>query len=261
MFSAAMAPTAFGSASGFHTTGMVAGGKATAGWGITTSTLQGSSINMAMTGIQGGDIDALYKSGLVGAASGAWTATGGLGLVKQGIGGKLGYQMIGTTGRSIGKNWATGASSWEELTQRVVIGTGPVNLNYTRGKGIGVDWRDNIGNIITNSIGIANLATGGGVRPDWNNLTLRYHGGMMGKIMSKYASATGVYAMGSPRMLTSQRDIMHEAHHIWQSRSMGSIDFMPNYFFQLGLGSLMGRNGWGSANWYEAQAYGYYWFR
>ena len=41
---------------------------------------------------------------------------------------------------------------------------------------------------------------------------------------------------------------------------MGSWEFMPNYFFQLGLGFLMGRNGWGASNWYEAQAYGHYWF-
>ena len=260
-FSAAMAPTAFGSATGFHTTGMIAGGKATVGWGITTSALESASINIGISFYNKQGLDGAWKAGVVGAISGVWTATGGLGLVTHGLGGKLGYQMIGTAGRSIGRNWSSGAKSWNDLTNGIVLGVGPVNLNYTSEHGLGIDWHDNIGNIIVNGAGIVNIATGGRVSLDKNNLTLRYYGGFMDKIMAKCGTqATGVYAIYGGGYRPRPALLSHEAHHIWQSRSMGSYDFMPNYFSQFALVKLMGRDGW-KESWYETQAYKYYWFK
>jgi RHS repeat-associated protein len=256
IFSAAMAPTALGSASGFHTTGMVVGGEATAGWGITTTSLQSSSINIGLSYAQGQGVEEAWKAGVVGAASGAWTATGGLGLVKKGLLGKLAYQNIGLTSRSIGQNWVAGGSSWEELTQRVVIGTGPVNLNYSREKGITVDWRDNIGNIVVNSIGMLNLATGGNMSFDWNNLTPSYSGGVLDKVSQ---GAVGAHAiLGDQNSVRSFHS--HELHHVWQSRSLGDM-FLPIYAGQSLFSIIMGQSPIGKTNYFETQAYGYYWWR
>ncbi|MGI6310742.1 MAG: RHS repeat-associated core domain-containing protein [Bacteroidales bacterium] len=237
MFSAAMAPTALGSASGFHTTGMVVGGKATAGWGIATSSLQSASINIGLSFAQGQGLDGAWKAGLVGAASGAWTATGGLGLANKGLAGKLGYQMIGTSGRSIGNNWAAG----EDPFSRVVVGAGPVNLTFGKGQKL-LQWQNNLGNIAFNTVGLANLAAGGKMGFDWENLSPKYSGGFIDKALSSMGiEATGAHVVLSQNKLSRGQLLTHELRHVWLSRSMGDM-FILNYFTQGIFPMLMGRD-------------------
>ncbi|MBN2779361.1 MAG: hypothetical protein JXR36_17150, partial [Bacteroidales bacterium] len=73
------------------------------GFGIASSSINSANINMGIAVIKGNEV---WKASLVGAATGAWTTTGGVEIAdKLGIAGKLGYQMFGTAGRSIGNNW------------------------------------------------------------------------------------------------------------------------------------------------------------
>ncbi len=149
-------------------------GTVSQGWGITTTALQSANVNMAFTTFGGGDIDNIYKSGLVGAASGAFTATGGFGMVNawgsksealQFVGRQL-YQGIGTAGTSIGNNWAMGRNAFSSVT----VGIGPVNFTFGKGQNL-LQWQNNIGNIAINTFGLANTAFGGKVRWNWKNLT------------------------------------------------------------------------------------------
>lgn len=247
LFSAAAAPTALGSSTGFHTTGMVAGGKATASWGITTSALQSAGINMAITGATTRDLDAVYKSGLVGAASGAFSASGGLGLAKawgskSGVAkfaGRIGYQSIGTAGRSIGNNWVHGRSAFS----RIVVGAGPVNLTFGKNQKL-FQVRDNLMNIAFNSIGIANWAYGGfgksKLQIDFKNLTAVYSGGFLDKAFNNWTDATGAHTVLSTANPTSSL-LAHEFNHIWYSRALGDL-FIANYFFQGVFPAIMGED-------------------
>ncbi len=253
MFSAAMAPTAFGSTSGFHTTGMVVGGKATAGWGITSSALQSASINMGLSFAQGQGLEGAWRSGLIGAASGAWTATGGLGLANKGLAGRLGYQMIGTAGRSIGNNWAAG----EDLFSKVVVGVGPVNLTFGKDQKL-LQWQNNLGNIAFNTVGLANLVAGGKFQFDWKNLSPVYSGGFIKKVYNAMSiEATGAHSVFSRNTLSLSGSLAaHEMRHVWQSRSMGDI-FLLEYFTQGLFPALMRVNQY-YGNYYEYTAeYGF----
>jgi hypothetical protein len=159
-------------------------------------------------------------------ASGAWTATGGFGMVKgfgatSNIGklaGKLGYQMIGTAGSSIGNNWARG----EDPFSKVTLGVGPVNLTLGKGQKL-LQWQNNLGNIATNALGLGNLAFGGKVRFDWKNLATVYTGGLMEKMDGAWVP----YSVMGPDKHTNNV-LSHEMHHIWQSRSFGDT-YLLNY--------------------------------
>jgi len=231
-----------------------AGIVSTKAWGVTSTALQSASLNMGFSAISGQGVDGMWKAGLVGAASGAFTATGGFGLVKQGFFGRLGYQAIGTSARSIGNNWAAG----KPLFSKVTVGVGPFNLTLGKGQRL-LQWQNNIGNIAFNTIGLSNLAFGGGKMSfDWKHLTPSYYGG----VMEKFSQG----AMGAYVIMGSESDVKlfhtHELHHIWQSRSLGDA-FLPTYLMQ-GLSSyLIGTDFIDSVfegNYFETQAYGQFWW-
>lgn len=90
---------------------------------------------------------------------------------------RLGYQMAGIVGQSIGDNWAAGSGLLSKLT----LGIGPLNLTLGKGQKL-LQWQNNLGNIITNMVGITNLAFGGKVRFDWANLSPIYYGGIKDRI-------------------------------------------------------------------------------
>lgn len=48
---------------------------------------------MLKSALNGKDLDSIYRSGVVGFASGMFTASGGFGLVKQGFAGRLGFRQ------------------------------------------------------------------------------------------------------------------------------------------------------------------------
>ena len=233
--------------------------------GITNSILQSGTINIALNLPTGGGLDGAWKSGVSGLVTGAWAATGGFGMAK-GFGattkaskmfGKLGYQAIGTVGSSIGNNWARN----NHLLSNLTLGVGPVN--FTIGKQV-LRWENNIGNILFNSLGIANLAFGGKAIFDTDNLTFVYKGGLRDKIFGK-ESAWGSFAVFGnnnlyPPTESKYSDLYsHELHHLWQSRAMGEI-FIPNYVAH-GLTSLIGRGDFiEKMNFYEQIGYFHHWY-
>jgi hypothetical protein len=202
-------------------------------WGITTTAINSANINMGISLLQGnGNLDNLYKSALVGAASGAFSATGGFGMVgqmdKTNLFRKLAYQAIGTSGRSIGNNWASG----KPLFSKVSVGVGPVNLTFGKGQKL-LQWQNNIGNIATNAIGLTNLAFGGNVKFDLKNLTPVYTGGFL----ENYGGAWGAHVIKGPeRTVNSVYD--HEMTHVWQSRALGDM-YLAHYAGQGLLSSII----------------------
>lgn len=239
----------------------------TQAWGITSTAIQGANVNMAMSAFGGGDLDNVYKSGIVGAASGLFTATGGFGMVKawgsqsktaQFIGRQF-YQGIGTAGRSIGNNWAAGRDPFS----RVTVGAGPVNLTFGKGQQL-LQWQNNIGNIATNAVGLSNLAFGGTADFNWEHLTPTYGGGMIDKLFGGTWGAHSILYRSDQYSQEGKGLIAHELHHIWQSRALGDA-YLANYAGQGLLGLLMGRPfNFGYAayypNYFENQAYYYQWF-
>jgi RHS repeat-associated protein len=225
--------------------------------GLVSSMLNSGSINIGLNVLSGGGWDGAWKAGVVGMASGAWTATGGFGMVKSWgaenafakLGGKLGYQMIGTAGSSIGNNWARG----ENPFSKVILGVGPVNLTLGKGQKL-LQWQNNLGNIATNALGLGNLAFGGKMSFDWKNLAPVYTGGLM----EKMGGAWGPYSVMGPDGFT-QSVLGHEMHHIWQSRSMGDT-FLLHYGLQGVFSWLMGGNFIGETNYFEGQAYEGVWW-
>ncbi|MCC5939271.1 MAG: hypothetical protein JJU34_18475 [Lunatimonas sp.] len=204
----------------------------TKAWGITSTAIQSANVNMAITALGGGNLDNVYKSGLVGAASGAFTASGGFGMVSawgskskgMQFAGRQLYQGIGTAGRSIGNNWAMGRDPFS----RVTVGAGPVNLTFGKGQRL-LQWQNNIGNIATNAFGLGNLAFGGNIKPDFNNLTFVYSGGIIDRFAdpTEYDSGFGAFSVIGNSNVNGEI-YPHELHHLWQSRSMGDA-FLPNY--------------------------------
>ena len=208
--------------------------------GITGSIIHSGIASMAVSSVLGGDLDEVWKSGITGLITGAWAITGGLGMVK-GFGssskiarlaGKLGYQMIGTVGQSIGKNWAKG----RKLFSKITLGVGPVNLTLVKGQKL-LQWENNIGNIVINSFGIINTISGGKVRFNFNDLTFEYTGGLM-DIFQPYPD---YYAGFSPHTVIGNSGLSvvlpHELHHLWQSRALNDL-FLLNYSLQ-GLNALL----------------------
>lgn len=214
-----------------------AGAGLTKGWGIATSALQSANLNIGIAaGRDGSTIDNVYKSGLVGLFSGAFSASGGFGLAKSGFAGRLAYQSIGTSTSSIGNNWAMG----EDLFSRVMVGVGPVNLTFGKDQNL-LQWQNNLGNIGMNAFGLINTAFGGKVQWDWSHLTPVYKGGIIDKMVDPTYSESGF----SPYVVTGNSGVTnsiykHELHHVWQSRSMGDM-FMPNYLSQGVYGLILNR--------------------
>ena len=252
-------------ASGMTTVAANGATVATKAAGITSSMLNSGSINIAMNAISGGGWDGAWKAGVVGLATGGWNATGGFGMVKgfgssnsfAQLGGKLGYQMIGTAGASIGNNWARG----EDPLSKVTLGVGPVNLTFGKGQKL-LQWQNNIGNIATNAFGLGNRAFGGKVNPDWKNLSLKYTGGIIDKFYDPryWYSGFGAHSViGNSALFEDPTLYPHELHHLWQSRAFG-VMFLLNYGLQ-GIGAmLMGGSFLKEYNYFEDQAYGSFWW-
>jgi len=249
-------------ASGIGASGVLtAGGEVTRAFGITSSILNSSAINIGMNAIQGGGWDGAWKAGLVGLGTGAWGATGGFGMVNAwgsqnaiaGLGGRLGYQAIGTAGGSIGNNWASGVNPFS----RVTVGVGPVNLTFGRNQNL-LQWQNNLGNIITNAIGLGNLAFGGNVSFEWQDLAFVYTGGLM----ERMPGAWGPYAVMGPEWLV-RSELPHEMHHIWQSRAFGDTFLL--HYGMAGVNAMLSTRRRASfileANFWEMLAYGHRWFR
>lgn len=233
---------------------------ATKSAGLVSSMLNSGTINIAMNAFSGEGWDGAWKAGIVGLATGAWNASGGFGMVKgfeatSDIGklaGKLGYQMIGTAGNSIGNNWARGENPFSKVT----LGVGPVNLTLGKGQKL-LQWKNNLGNIATNTFGLGNLAFGGKAKFDWKNLASVYTGGLM----EKMGGAWGPYSVMGPDGWT-QQSLQHEMHHIWQSRAFGDT-FLLHYGLHGFIASIQGKSLIDfifDRNYFEAQAYGLYWF-
>jgi hypothetical protein len=230
--------------------------------GLVSSMLNSGSINIGINALSGGGWDGAWKAGVVGLATGGWNATGGFGMVK-GFGatsdigklaGKLGYQMIGTAGGSIGNNWARGENPFSKVT----LGVGPVNLTLGKGQKL-LQWQNNIGNIAMHSFGLVNTALGGKMSFDWKNLSLNYRGGLIDKLYDP-----NVYDSGfSPHVVTGNSNLAgvysHELHHLWQSRAFNDV-YLLNYALQGINAMLMGGRFIEDYNYYEDVAYGEYWW-
>ncbi|MCL2026984.1 MAG: FG-GAP-like repeat-containing protein [Bacteroidales bacterium] len=236
---------------------------ATKAWGITSTALNSSAINIGMNALSGGGWDGAWKAGLVGLGTGLWGATGGLGMVnawgaeKAGwqLAGKLGHQMIGTAGGSIGNNWANGVDPFSKVT----VGVGPVNLTFGRGQQL-LQWQNNIGNIAANTLGLGNMLFGGNTRFEWRDLAFVYSGGLIDRLNM---GAMGAYAvMGESSFLREYGIMPHEMHHVWQSRALGDR-FLPNYFMQ-GISAVLSTKRSGQfieqMNFFERQAWGRFWW-
>ena len=224
----------------FTSTGeKITGSAITKSAGTTSTILNSGSINIGINAIMDGGWDGAWKAGVSGMASGAWTTFGGFGMVKAycstnsfaQLGGKLGYQMIGTAGSSIGWNWSAGKKPFSKVS----VGVGPVNLTLGKGQKL-LQIKNNLGNIATNILGLSNLLAGGKARMDWKNLAPVY----TGRFMESMPGTWGPYSVMGPDEHT-KNVLQHEIHHIWQSRALGD-SFLLHYGFQGIYASTMSRD-------------------
>ena len=230
--------------------------------GITNSILNSGLANMALSTLCG-NTDELWKAGLVGMGIGTWSITGGFGMIngfgtasKIGqIAGKLGYQMVGTMSQSIGNNWIKG----DELFSKMTLGVGPINLTIGKGQKL-FQLNNNISNLLVNFVGITNMAFGGKVKFNLNNLTPVYYGGLRDKWFGN-KTAFGLFSIfGSKDILNfDDETFLHEAHHLWHSRAMGDFYWL-NYGLQGISALIMGGSFIDLFNYYEQIAYSRKWF-
>lgn len=145
---------------------------------------------------------------------------------------RLGYQMAGTVGQSVGNNWAAGKG----LFSKVTLGIGPLNLTLGKGQRL-LQWENNLGNIAINAFGLVNTIAGGKVRFNTDNLTLEYRGGLMNVFQPYLWYSAGF----SPHTVTGNSglsDVLrHELHHLWHSRALNDM-YLLNYGLQ-GLNALI----------------------
>lgn len=233
-------------------------------WGLTSTIINSASINIGLSAMSEGGWDSAWKAGIVGAAIGGWTATGGFGMVKAfgktgsfaKFAGKMGFQAIGTSMGSIGRNWAAG----EKPFSKVMVGVGPVNLTLGKGQKL-LQWQNNLGTIATYSFGLVNFAFGGKGSWDWSNLSWNFKGGLADKFYDplSWNSGFGAHAVIGNSNLSEVYG--HELTHLWQSRSMGDV-FLVNYGLQGLMGALRGTGFMdeGTMNLFESQAYGAEWW-
>ena len=131
---------------------------------------------------------------------------------------RLGYQMAGTVGQSVGNNWAAGKG----LFSKVTLGIGPLNLTLGKGQRL-LQWENNLGNIAINAFGLVNTIAGGKVRFNTDNLTLEYRGGLMDVFQPYLWYSAGF----SPHTVTGNSglsDVLrHELHHLWHSRALNDM--------------------------------------
>ena len=229
--------------------------------GITSSILNSGSINIVYNAITGGDWDNAWKAGIAGLVTGAWAITGGFGMTKcfkttsniARLAKKLGYQMIGTVGQSVGDNWAKGRGLFSKIT----LGVGPVNLTIGKGQRL-LQWENNLGNIAINAFGLVNTVAGGKVHFNTDNLTFEYTGGLMDIFQPTQSMHDGqpyeVSAGFSPYTVTGNSNLgnvlKHELHHLWHSRALNDL-FLANYGLQGLYALILKGNFVANKNYYE----------
>ena len=150
---------------------------------------------------------------------------------------RLGYQMAGTVGQSVGNNWAAGKG----LFSKVTLGIGPLNLTLGKGQRL-LQWENNLGNIAINAFGLVNTIAGGKVRFNTDNLTFEYRGGLMDIFQPTHNDISWNNSAGfSPHTVTGNSNldgvIKHELHHLWHSRALNDM-YLLNYGLQ-GLNALI----------------------
>lgn len=220
--------------------------------GTISSIINSGTVNIGVNGVLSGNLSNSWKAGLAGLVTGAWTITGGFGMVNAWnnskmiarMAGKLGYQMIGTTLQSVGNNWTAGKS----LFSRITLGVGPINLTFGRDNDLWHQIGNNWYNLLANAGGLSIVASGGKMEFDMENLTFNYRGGFVDKLFKEGAAGLTLYTvMGNSSL---QMVYQHELYHLWHSRSMG-FSFILNY-------GLQGINAWftkgnfiASGNYYE----------
>jgi hypothetical protein len=240
----------------------------------TTSTIvNGGTSNMILSLLGGTKDKDLWKASLSGAIMSWWTISGGFGLVtgfgsKSKVGKVLGsmlYEMVGTTGRSIGYNWTNNV---KRENFKITLGVGPINLTLGRKQKL-FQVSNNIFNLLINGIGLTNTLFGGSIDFDIPSLSMVYYGGFIQKIDERFGGeGFGCFAMllnGNVDNSITLRT--HEMHHIWQSRSVGDSFLFhylfdgikalvnPYYYKNSGIKSIVdGLNG------YEQIAYSHKWF-
>ena len=258
-----------GSATG--ATGLLAAdGSVTKVAGVVSSSLFDGSMNICFNAISGGTWDSAWKSGVSGLLVGAWSASGGLGMVsgfgaesKLGqLAGKLGYQTISTSLSSIGNNWANN----RPLLSQMDIGIGPITFSF--GSGPLFQLRKNLPAIVMNGLGVGNLLFGGHANFDWSNLSMQYSGGLVDTFFppADGASGFGAYAIIGNSNLTKTYPTLgyrsiyeHELHHLWHSRSLGD-KYIPDYLLHSLTAICLGGAPISVKNYFESIAYGYWWF-
>jgi RHS repeat-associated protein len=234
-------------ASGMSTLSTVPGVNTVASpaWGVSSTAISAANANMLLTWANRGDI---WKGALTGYALGLWSASGGVGLMKHGLPAKLSYQAIGTSLNSVGNSWAQGEDPFSDI----VVGLGPVNLTF--GVNRKFHLNDNWENLRFNSIGFANLFTGGHVSWSWDHLSFIYSGGDLSRIVPP--DGISLYApFYKPNMTKFYPDLrVHELHHVWHSRIFSGGSW-PLFYLMESLLTLSY-----SLNYYETQAYNREWF-
>ena len=231
--------------------------------GTTSSILYSGSTNILFNGVLTGDWNSSWKAGISGTAIGAWGITGGMGFIKNagrniaGIAKKLGYQMTGTILSSIGDNWAKNVP----LLSRVTLGFGPVNLTLGKGQRL-FQWQDNIGNILFNSYGLANVIFKGATMSfDKANLSFCYTGGIADKLYDpdKFTSGFSPYIISGNKNLLGSDILSHELHHVWHSRALNN-GYLFNYGLQGVTSLLLGGGFVTQRNYYETFVDEYKWW-
>ena len=213
---------------------------ATKAWSITTTLINGGTVNMGLH--LGNGWDGAWKAALVGTAAAAWTHTGGFGLMNKlkqvhgiaGALGRIGYQMTGTLAASIGNNWAGNQGLFSKLT----LGVGPVNLTLGRGQNL-LQLSNNIGNVVGNLAGLVNVGFDfSKIHWDSDNLTFNSVGGIADIMYPEGDDNAGmtIFSIWGNRNLS--KVYAHELVHLWEERSMYG-NYFPNYVVH-GVYSLLG---------------------
>jgi len=258
---------------GFAYTGMVYG-KA---YG---TAVNGAILNAAEGVIQGERGWSLLGKGVSGFAQSYFAATGGFGIAKRGIVGRLSTQFLSTGARSVSNNISRGKAPFGSVT----VGLGPFNFRIGTNRSLKNAFliKDNWGTVIANAIGFSSWAGShlfgsgdAGVSWDWKSLSLVWDNNG-GWVNSVWPNPTGAYAP----LATGNSDVIHEGHHIWQSRFWGDLlygtGWLPLYFLNhlnpLTIGKYSAvfnyfspipmpkPNPW-IDNFFEQQAYDEIWYR
>ena len=229
-------------AASLNASGLIAKGTICKTPGIISSALNSGTINIGYNYISTGDMSDSWKAGLTGVVSGLWATTGGFGMIRNNISNnswalprKLAYQMTGTVLNSIGNNWTNNVNVLENLT----LGLGPINLTINSKTPISLS--NNAFNVLFNSLGMINVACGGHVMFDKNELTFFYSGGLIDKM---FPPVNGRITGFSPHIISGNSNLtigsstyLHEMHHLWQSRAYNNL-YLINYALQ-GVNALL----------------------